>query len=218
MLALLGTAGCADASRLMPVLRAAVHATHGATALARAPLAQPAAAAPAAHRQNAGPAAAAAASLSAQAIDMNGVLRAAVRLPQDVRRLHDIIVTTLVTITILGLANIALMLTVLGRLNRAASEAEAALLRPASAPQPTAQTVPPPLPTPEVVAVGPESILKLAAVGMSTARVCACGAAISLRSRTGRCRACARLATTRAKRSAAGLDIPIPKTTAQLTS
>ncbi len=195
LLVLLGTAGCADASHLMPAMRVALHASRDAAAATGPP------------HQRPGPA-----RRPDGAVDMSGVLRAAVRLPQDVARLHDVIVTALVTITILGLANIALMLAVLERLSRVTHGAEQSALQPAAlAPFPSTDAPPPIAAHAEDALSVPEaSIIKLIAAGESTARVCACGAAIAARSRSGRCRACAHAAVVRAKRASAGTaDIPV---------
>ncbi len=195
LLVLLATSGCADVSHFLPKVRAALGSSRAAPlqSVAMQPRVGPT---PAAQPQP----------LPSGAIDMSGVLQGAVRLPADLQRLREAIVTGLVIISVLGITNIALMLAVFGRLRR-------------MAPQPREFALGAPLPTPapaaaEIgrssgdVAPTPVRVVPAAVAAPLLVRTCACGADISSRSRTGRCRACARTATIRAKRAERVVDIP----------
>ncbi len=189
LLVLFATVGCADVNHLLPKVRAAFGSSHAASmqSVAMQPRVQPP---PGVQPQP----------LPSGAIDMNGILQGAVRLPADVQRLREAIVTGLVIISVLGITNIVLMLAVLGRLRRVAPQGEEFALRaPLATPAPAvAEIAPVPVP------VGASAL----AAAPVLVRTCACGADISSRSRTGRCRACARTATIRAKRAARASDIP----------
>lgn len=188
LLVLFATSGCADVNHFLPKMRAAFASSHG-TSLQAAAVQSQVQTSPALQPQP----------LPSGAVDMSGVLQGAVRLPADVQRLREAIVTGLVIISVLGITNIALMLAVLGRLRRVTGTPEAFTLRPSVLTY---------APQAEAVAPVPVQAVPVAAAHAPAARSCACGAEISPRSRTGRCRACARTAIVRAKRAARAAEIP----------
>lgn len=216
LLVLFATAGCADAGRFMPKLRAVLHESQP-TSRASSPapsLAGSAGAASTQQQLSANQIAAAQTStapepLASGAIDMSNVLRDAVRLPQDVQRVREAIVTALIIISVLGFANILLMLAVLSSLRRVAGKAgDTQTLVAALPPSPidaglTAFAGADPSPV-----APPTLVYRPTNAATPAMRTCACGAEISARSKTGRCRACARTATSRAKRVARTSDAP----------
>ncbi|MBC5799158.1 MAG: hypothetical protein GIW94_04145 [Candidatus Eremiobacteraeota bacterium] len=189
---LLATAGCADVNHLLPKMRAAFASSH--TTALQAAAVQPVVQTPSASQPR---------PLPSGAVDMSGVLQGAVRLPADVQHLREAIVTGLIIISVLGITNIALMFAVLGRLRRMAHVSDDFTLR-----APVMTYAPAPARAPEP-AVAPMRAAPVSATAVLPARSCACGAEISPRSRTGRCRACARTATIRAKRAARSTEIPV---------
>ncbi|MDQ2908233.1 MAG: hypothetical protein M3R44_02660 [Candidatus Eremiobacteraeota bacterium] len=234
LLALLATAGCANADSFMPKLRAALDESHSASlalshstalALARArsetlsratSLAGSLHAAPSAANPSTGQAVAVQPSIAPETlgsgpVDMSGVLRDAVRLPQDVQRLREAIVTGLIIISVLGFVNILLMVAVLSGLRRIGGardhdEAHVVSITPATSidtsPVTPARTEPLP---PKATTL----VYRPAGSTVPPVRTCACGTEISARSKTGRCRACARTATARAQRAARTPDVPV---------
>jgi len=189
LLFLLATAGCADVNHFLPKVSAALASSRAASLQAVG--VQPQAETPSVPQPR---------PLPSGALDMSGVLQGAVRLPADVQRLREAIVTGLIIISVLGITNIALMLAVLGRLRSVTPVASDFTLR-----APVLTYAPPA----EPVAPVPTHGVPVAAAAPLPARSCACGTEISPRSRTGRCRTCARAATIRAKRGARAPEIPV---------
>jgi hypothetical protein len=113
-------------------------------------------------------------------LDVSAVVRSAVAVPALVERLERAIVVWCAILAVVGLLNATLLLRLLATRREAPSPARAA------APAVASGTAPP------------------AKVALGAHAACSCGAAISPRTASGRCRTCASHARAAARRSAAG--------------